>query len=147
VLIMPGPPGFKGGAAAKGGAASMTCGGCGRPIGAADRVVKHDALSARYHAECYVCKQCSKPLDGKASVVHNDAPYCEADYESLVRTKCCVCQGSISGVGNALEIAQDDGPPLQLHSTCFRCQTCNKTLKGGPFYVKNSKVYCEPHAQ
>jgi hypothetical protein len=118
------------------------CMGCSRPISAQERVLP--ALNGKWHPQCFVCEQCQKPLENKQVVVMDGKPYCEQDYESLFRTNCASCGKPVGA--QVLEIEGDAGK-VSYHPTCFRCATCNKSLKGIPFFLKGKEVYCEKDAQ
>jgi len=123
------------------GAGVLKCGGCLAAISGKESVI--NALGEKWHQHCFVCENCKETLVGKQTVVQNKKPYCEKCFETLFRTKCVGCDKVIDG--QVMEI-DSDGVSLSYHPTCFRCSTCNKSLKGIPFYVRDNAVYCETHA-
>jgi len=125
----------------KGGSSGLKCAGCKDPISGKEPVV--NALNAQWHQMCFVCDNCREPLVGQACVANKGKPYCEGCYEQLFRTKCAACNQVIDG--QVLELGSE-GAPVSYHPSCFKCGTCDKPLKGAPFYLKGPGVFCEAHA-
>jgi len=119
---------------------ALKCAGCKDPISGKEPVI--NALHQQWHQMCFICNNCRQPLVGQACVQNKGLPYCEPCYEDLFRTKCVACKLTIDG--QVLELGGDTA--VSYHPECFKCQQCKKSLKGAPFFLKGSGVFCELHA-
>jgi len=120
----------------------IKCMGCQLPISGKEPVV--NAMNGQWHRLCFVCEHCKETLVGQPCIVHtNKKPYCEKDFEMLFKTKCVACGEVIEG--QVLEIG-DGLAAAAYHPSCFKCNTCQKVLKGAPFYLRENAAYCEAHA-
>jgi len=123
------------------GSGLQQCAGCTLSLSGADGIV--NALNEKWHKHCFVCEHCREPLEGRQCIVQKGKPYCEKDHDLLFRTRCVACSKVIDG--QILEIGSDNST-VSYHPACFKCVTCDKALKGSPFYLKGNSVFCEAHA-
>ncbi|XP_048582547.1 leupaxin isoform X2 [Nematostella vectensis] len=109
------------------------CGGCGQPI--MDNYIS--ALSAHWHAECFICTECRQPFPGGSFFDHDGRPYCEMHYHAKRGTLCYSCQKPITG--RCITAMH-----RKFHPEHFVCAFCLKQLNKGTFKEQNDKPYCHP---
>lgn len=109
------------------------CGGCGEPI--MDSYIS--ALSAHWHAECFVCSECHQAFPGGSFFEHDGRPYCEMHYHARRGTLCYSCQKPITG--RCITAMH-----RKFHPEHFVCAFCLKQLNKGTFKEQNDKPYCHP---
>ncbi|XP_031571569.1 paxillin-like isoform X2 [Actinia tenebrosa] len=109
------------------------CAGCGQPI--MDNYIS--ALSAHWHAECFVCFECRQPFPGGSFFDHDGRPYCEMHYHAKRGTLCYSCQKPITG--RCITAMH-----RKFHPEHFVCAFCLKQLNKGTFKEQNDKPYCHP---
>ncbi|KXJ07159.1 paxillin isoform X2 [Exaiptasia diaphana] len=109
------------------------CGGCGKPI--MDNYIS--ALSAHWHAECFVCFECRQPFPGGSFFDHDGRPYCEMHYHARRGTLCYSCQKPITG--RCITAMH-----RKFHPEHFVCAFCLKQLNKGTFKEQHDKPYCHP---
>jgi hypothetical protein len=107
------------------------CDACNDPITDA----KLTALGQTWHATCFGCFQCSKPLAGESFCEQDGNPFCREDYGQLFSPRCTGCRKAIIE-GSVLNVQGE-----QYHEDCFVCEECETSLQGG-FMVNNSLNYC-----
>jgi mono/diheme cytochrome c family protein len=102
-----------------------------------------NAMGHKWHKDCFMCCVCSRPLVGVPCFAQGDKAYCDADYKNLFASKCASCHAPIDG--QYLEVG--DGPTNhQYHPQCFNCGICGISVRGQPFFCKQSTLYCQTHA-
>ncbi|KAK3753264.1 hypothetical protein QZH41_015207 [Actinostola sp. cb2023] len=109
------------------------CGGCGQPI--MDNYIS--ALSAHWHAECFICFECRQPFPGGSFFDHDGRPYCEMHYHARRGTLCYSCQKPITG--RCITAMH-----RKFHPEHFVCAFCLKQLNKGTFKEQHDKPYCHP---
>lgn len=88
-----------------------------------------------YHADCFCCVVCSKPLQGKYFNTEKGM-FCEEDY-ACSRDKCARCskpimESTLKALGQV------------YHPDCFVCSMCPKSLEGIEFFVtEENKPLCK----
>lgn len=124
-----------------------SCGGCGQKI-VEGAVVK--ALGAQWHAECFVCACCCKPLGVKGEDeesafnfhLHNGAVYCERDYLEHFCKKCNGC-----GFPVDLGLRASDAT---WHRECFVCYECRQPfadMEECTFAMIDGRPFCPKDAE
>lgn len=107
------------------------CGGCCKPI-----LTNYiSALNAKWHPECFVCRECMAPFTHGSFFELNGLPYCETHYHAIRGSLCAGCQKPItsrciSAMGK------------KFHQEHFVCAFCLKQLNKGTFKEQNDKPYC-----
>eukprot|EP00294_Goniomonas_avonlea_P001454 CAMPEP_0114548926 /NCGR_PEP_ID=MMETSP0114-20121206/5249_1 /TAXON_ID=31324 /ORGANISM="Goniomonas sp, Strain m" /LENGTH=309 /DNA_ID=CAMNT_0001733563 /DNA_START=9 /DNA_END=938 /DNA_ORIENTATION=- len=88
------------------------CGGCEKPI--SGKITR--ALDRRWHADCFVCQKCTKPIVGNFMNI-GGKPCCSGCSDADVSSECGGCSKPIGGkVLTALD--------KNWHVDCFKCKTC-----------------------
>jgi len=113
---------------------SPECYKCGRPI--LDNLIS--AMDKSFHAECFVCANCSCPVLENFHE-HEGSPYCQDCYLECIAPKCLACKKPIM----SNYIAALDG---YWHPDCFICQEpgCGP-FKDGSFFELDGLPFCEKH--
>ncbi|KAJ0057290.1 hypothetical protein NL108_002231, partial [Boleophthalmus pectinirostris] len=75
-----------------------------------------NALKQTWHASCFVCSACHKPIGGNAFHMEDGQPYCEQDYYSLFGNNCHGCDFPIEAGDKFIEALG-----VTYHDTCFVC--------------------------
>lgn len=96
------------------------CGNCKMPLGAGQYVT---AASQTYHAACFVCSLCRKPISG-SFVTAGNQPVC-VQCSAASAPSCSGCGGKITEGG----FVTVQG--LSFHPQHFACATCGTSLKSG----------------
>ncbi|CAO0797557.1 unnamed protein product [Mucor circinelloides] len=113
--------------------AGLDCPKCHQPIEGS--VVS--ALDQVWHAHCFTCSTCRKPLENQQFFEKNGQPYCKKDYQDLFSLHCDFChepieQQAISALGK------------HYHEGHFCCTACGKPFGDhSAFMVHNDKPYCQ----
>ncbi|KAK7895215.1 hypothetical protein WMY93_020540 [Mugilogobius chulae] len=100
-----------------------------------------NALKQTFHATCFVCTACKKPIGGNAFHMEDGQPYCEQDFYSLFGHNCHGCDFPIEAGDKFIEALG-----FTWHDTCFVCTVCCASLEGQPFFSKKDKPLCKTHA-
>uniref|UniRef100_A0A673G3C5 Paxillin-like n=2 Tax=Sinocyclocheilus rhinocerous TaxID=307959 RepID=A0A673G3C5_9TELE len=108
------------------------CGGCARAI--LENYIS--ALSALWHPECFVCRECFTPFVNGSFFEHDGQPYCEVHYHSRRGSLCSGCQKPITG-------RCITAMGKKFHPEHFVCAFCLKQLNKGTFKEQNDKPYCQ----
>lgn len=74
--------------------AGLDCPKCHKPIEGS--VVS--ALDQIWHAHCFTCSTCRKPLENEQFFEKNEEPYCKKDYQNLFSLHCDFCHDPIEQV-------------------------------------------------
>ncbi|CAN0059437.1 unnamed protein product [Lampetra planeri] len=109
------------------------CGGCSRAI--VENYIS--ALSALWHPECFVCRECFTPFINGSFFEHEGQPYCEVHYHERRGSLCSGCQKPITG-------RCITAMAKKFHPEHFVCAFCLKQLNKGTFKEQNDKPYCHP---
>ena len=93
-------------------------------------------LGKNWHLECFVCQTCKQPFEGGSFREYAGLPYCDADFEVLLKnTNCGGCSQPIGD--DFIEVMAK-----LWHPHCFVCSVCNGPLSGG-FIRRNNKPVCK----
>jgi len=112
-----------------------TCTRCGKAINKGQYFNSSDGTK-HWHAECFVCASCKMPFDSKGTHYELDGEvYCQLHYHMKKGSVCASCGLPI--VGDALE-----ANGAVWHTDCFKCATCQRSLKGVTFHLINGKPTC-----
>ncbi|OXU23720.1 hypothetical protein TSAR_006505 [Trichomalopsis sarcophagae] len=130
------------------------CGGCNRAI--MENYIS--ALNSQWHPDCFVCRDCKKPVSGKSFYAmegkplcpkcdcrqkfqggsffdHEGQPYCETHYHAKRGSLCAGCHKPITGRCITAMFRK-------FHPEHFVCAFCLKQLNKGTFKEQNDKPYC-----
>jgi len=112
-------------------ASLSVCAGCQHTI------TEHglEALSKKWHVQCFVCTVCRKPLSG--SFLHRDGnPYCAEDFHKLFSKVC-------NGCGKVIQGQFLKALNKEWHvSGCFVCSKCDCSLIND-FVERKGKNFCK----
>lgn len=137
----------------------QTCHGCDKWIGGA---MVH-AMNHAWHARCFVCAQCTTPLEHVSFYEHDGRPYCHLDFHELFARRCFHCQTPIV---EERFVTIDDAQlgERSYHELHFFCASCgdpfldpkdlpspkpdasvdtDEGYAGKPFFVQGAHPYCE----
>ncbi|XP_077061961.1 transforming growth factor beta-1-induced transcript 1 protein-like isoform X7 [Siphateles boraxobius] len=95
------------------------------------------ALSALWHPQCFVCRECYSPFVNGSFFEHEGQPLCEAHYHQSRGSLCQACQQPILG-----RCVTAMGAKFHPHHLV--CHFCLKPLSKGCFKEQDSKPYCHP---
>ncbi|XP_078489557.1 PDZ and LIM domain protein 7-like [Ciona intestinalis] len=98
------------------------------------------ALNETWHVTCFVCTDCKQAFRDGVFHLHNEKPYCVADYNRLFGTICKGCGFAIEAGDHYVEAIKQ-----QWHETCFTCAVCHVDLKNAGFFAVNEKPVCSNH--
>lgn len=109
------------------------CQGCQGPI--LDNYIS--ALSALWHPDCFVCRECLAPFSGGSFFEHEGRPLCENHFHAQRGSLCATCGLPVTGrCVSALG--------RRFHPDHFTCTFCLRPLTKGSFQERASKPYCQP---
>ncbi|EQB77935.1 transforming growth factor beta-1-induced transcript 1 protein [Camelus ferus] len=109
------------------------CQGCQGPI--LDNYIS--ALSALWHPDCFVCRECFAPFSGGSFFEHEGRPLCENHFHARRGSLCATCGLPVTGrCVSALG--------RRFHPDHFTCTFCLRPLTKGSFQERASKPYCQP---
>ncbi|XP_043405134.1 transforming growth factor beta-1-induced transcript 1 protein isoform X3 [Chelonia mydas] len=112
---------------------STRCQGCGQAI--LENYIS--ALSALWHPECFVCRECYAPFLQGSFFEHDGRPFCETHYHKQRGSLCWGCEKPIAG-------RCITAMARKFHPEHFVCAFCLKQLNKGTFKEQNDKPYCHP---
>uniref|UniRef100_A0A8C3S861 Transforming growth factor beta 1 induced transcript 1 n=1 Tax=Chelydra serpentina TaxID=8475 RepID=A0A8C3S861_CHESE len=112
---------------------STRCQGCGQAI--LENYIS--ALSALWHPECFVCRECYAPFLQGSFFEHGGRPFCETHYHKQRGSLCWGCEKPIAG-------RCITAMARKFHPEHFVCAFCLKQLNKGTFKEQNDKPYCHP---
>ncbi|NXG54012.1 FBLI1 protein, partial [Psilopogon haemacephalus] len=111
------------------------CAFCHKAVGQGEAAV--EALRKLYHAGCFTCRSCSRPLAGQRYYQREGRPICDSCYQATLE-KCAKCQGLIV---ERIVRALGKG----YHPACFSCTACARPIGTESFAVdERDEVYCVP---
>ncbi|KAL0144092.1 LIM domain-containing protein [Mucor lusitanicus] len=135
-----------------------------KPSSQQDRGSVVSALDQVWHAHCFTCCTCRKPLENQQFFEKNGQPYCKKDYQDLFSLHCDFCHEPIEQrlmVHNDKPYCQEDYMKIgcgeyisgeyinaldkEWHKSCFVCTDCKRPFTGGSFLVRDNMPYCEQH--
>ncbi|KAM9208229.1 transforming growth factor beta-1-induced transcript 1 protein isoform 2-T2 [Dugong dugon] len=109
------------------------CQGCQGPI--LDNYIS--ALSALWHPDCFVCRECFAPFSGGSFFEHEGRPLCENHFHARRGSLCATCGLPVTGrCVSALG--------RRFHPDHFTCTFCLRPLTKGSFQERAGKPYCQP---
>nr|XP_048311048.1 transforming growth factor beta-1-induced transcript 1 protein isoform X5 [Myodes glareolus] len=109
------------------------CQGCQGPI--LDNYIS--ALSALWHPDCFVCRECLAPFSGGSFFEHEGRPLCENHFHAQRGSLCATCGLPVTGrCVSALG--------RRFHPDHFTCTFCLRPLTKGSFQERAGKPYCQP---
>ncbi|XP_051967950.1 transforming growth factor beta-1-induced transcript 1 protein-like isoform X2 [Xyrauchen texanus] len=109
------------------------CQGCSQPI--MENYIS--ALSALWHPQCFVCRECYSPFVNGSFFEYEGQPLCEAHYHQSRGSVCQACQQPILG-----RCVTAMGGKFHPHHLV--CHFCLKPLSKGCFKEQENKPYCHP---
>ncbi|XP_053883504.1 transforming growth factor beta-1-induced transcript 1 protein isoform X2 [Malaclemys terrapin pileata] len=112
---------------------STRCQGCNQAI--LENYIS--ALSALWHPECFVCRECYAPFLQGSFFEHGGRPFCETHYHKQRGSLCWGCEKPIAG-------RCITAMARKFHPEHFVCAFCLKQLNKGTFKEQNDKPYCHP---
>ncbi|MBN3324727.1 FBLI1 protein, partial [Atractosteus spatula] len=109
------------------------CGFCHKLVPSTEPAV--EALSKTYHAGCFQCRQCRRPLAGQLYYNKVGTPLCEPCYSATLE-RCMRCSQVIQDhVIRAMGKAS--------HPECFICTVCSRPIGEEKFAVDDkNELYC-----
>uniref|UniRef100_W5MMG4 Filamin binding LIM protein 1 n=1 Tax=Lepisosteus oculatus TaxID=7918 RepID=W5MMG4_LEPOC len=112
---------------------SEICGYCHKLVPSTEPAV--EALSKTYHAGCFQCRQCRRPLAGQLYYNKVGTPLCEPCYSATLE-RCMRCSQVIQDhVIRAMGKAS--------HPECFICTVCSRPIGEEKFAVDDkNELYC-----
>ncbi|NXR11724.1 FBLI1 protein, partial [Semnornis frantzii] len=111
------------------------CAFCHKALGHSEAAV--EALQKLYHAGCFTCRTCHRPLAGQRYYQRDGRPMCDTCYQATLE-KCAKCQGLIV---ERIIRALGKG----YHPGCFSCTACGRAIGTESFAVDEwDEVYCVP---
>lgn len=109
------------------------CQGCQGPI--LDNYIS--ALSALWHPDCFVCRECFAPFSAGSFFEHEGRPLCENHFHARRGSLCATCGLPVTGrCVSALG--------RRFHPDHFTCTFCLRALTKGSFQERAGKPYCQP---
>ena len=88
-----------------------------------------------YHSTCFLCQQCSQPMDFN-DVRRRDAELlCSRCAEQLFSIRCVQCREKISSDG----VIVDNHP---FHRRCLRCEQCRQSFDDEGYVRLERRLYC-----
>ncbi|XP_027714834.1 transforming growth factor beta-1-induced transcript 1 protein isoform X1 [Vombatus ursinus] len=109
------------------------CQGCQGPI--LENYIS--ALSALWHPDCFVCRECFTPFSGGSFFEHEGRPLCESHFHARRGSLCATCGLPVTGrCVSALG--------RRFHPDHFTCTFCLRPLTKGSFQERADKPYCQP---
>ncbi|XP_068018907.1 filamin-binding LIM protein 1 isoform X2 [Melanerpes formicivorus] len=111
------------------------CAFCHKALGRGEAAV--EALRKLYHADCFTCRSCQRPLAAQRYYQRDGRPICDSCYQATLE-KCAKCQGLIV---ERIVRALGKG----YHPGCFSCSACGRAIGTESFAVDEwDEVYCVP---
>ncbi|XP_054251028.1 filamin-binding LIM protein 1 [Indicator indicator] len=111
------------------------CAFCHKALGRGEAAV--EALRKLYHAGCFTCRTCQRPLAAQRYYQRDGRPICDSCYQATLE-KCAKCQGLIV---ERIVRALGKG----YHPGCFSCTACGRAISTESFAVDEwDEVYCVP---
>ncbi|XP_054031617.1 filamin-binding LIM protein 1 [Dryobates pubescens] len=111
------------------------CAFCHKALGRGEAAV--EALRKLYHAGCFTCRSCQRPLAAQRYYQRDGRPICDSCYQATLE-KCAKCQGLIV---ERIVRALGKG----YHPGCFSCSACGRAIGTESFAVDEwDEVYCVP---
>jgi hypothetical protein len=118
---------------------AQACAGCHKPIAPGEKF--KTALNAVWHATCFKCGICLKPLVKGMKFFKGDmgSAVCE-DCKKKRRQLCYLCKKPTARA----EIVNVTG--LKVHTHCFRCNICDTSLVSG-YIQSKGQFLCIAHGK
>jgi hypothetical protein len=107
-----------------------TCRVCGNVIASYEAIEFNNGL---YHPDCFHCASCG-------SIIEAGSGYAKRG-DNAVCAKCAKQVAACVGCKKPLSGQYLVGPDGKYHADCFKCASCNQSLKSG-FVEKNGKGVC-----
>lgn len=111
-----------------------TCFGCKRPITGAYVT----ALDRTWHADCFRCAGCGRPIGENSFYTHEGRPYHAGCYHERFSPRCAGCGKVITG-------AYTTAMGKTWHPEHFVCAAGGEPIGGRRYFEKDGKAYCETH--
>jgi LIM domain-containing protein 2 len=97
---------------------------------------KYEHRGRQWHAECFICKLCSKQIGTNSFIPRGDEVVCVPCYEQQYSQTCTKCSAPIAkGRG----IVYNNSP---WHRDCFCCSHCQRVLGRERFTSVKDQPYC-----
>jgi len=100
------------------------------------------AVESKWHTSCLKCAECGVQLENQVSCFERDGHmYCKEDYVRIFTSKCFRCMMKLSSSDLVMKVRQ-----CLFHVDCFRCATCDASLKKGDLFgLLDDVPYCRTH--
>jgi len=121
-------------------ATATMCHACNKLLNATEASVV--ALGHSWHAACFVCNSCHKPITAQCLELEGN-PYCSsaclerAEESAAAAPRCAKCNKVIAEGCDYLIVGDNS-----FHSTCFVCAHCSAPLAGVDFFDVNGQTLC-----
>uniref|UniRef100_A0A8C4VH94 Transforming growth factor beta 1 induced transcript 1 n=1 Tax=Gopherus evgoodei TaxID=1825980 RepID=A0A8C4VH94_9SAUR len=112
---------------------STRCQGCGQAI--LENYIS--ALSALWHPECFVCRECYAPFLQGSFFEHGGRPFCETHYHKQRGSLCWGCEKPIAG-------RCITAMARKFHPSTSSAPSASSSSNKGTFKEQNDKPYCHP---
>jgi hypothetical protein len=109
-----------------------TCHGCRKQI-SGDSIT---ALGQTWHAVCFRCAGCGRPIGEKRFGEHENRPYHAQCYHERFSPRCAGCGQPITGTCTT-------ALGKTWHPEHFVCAHCRRPFAGGRFRERDGRPYCE----
>lgn len=109
------------------------CVGCGNVF--RPGMKKYEHRGRQWHADCFICKQCQKPIGSNTFIPRGTDIVCVPCYENTYSKSCIKC-GLAIGKGG---IVYNNSP---WHRHCFCCSNCQRVLGRERFTSVADQPYC-----
>lgn len=113
-----------------------TCHGCRKQINGAYVT----ALGQTWHAACFRCASCGRPIGENRFHEHANRPYHAQCYHERFSPRCAGCGQPITG-------AYTTALGKTWHPEHFVCAHCRRPFAGSSFYERDGRAYCDRHFQ
>jgi LIM domain-containing protein 2 len=96
---------------------------------------KYEYNGKQWHEQCFLCKECLKPITSSSFVPREEHIVCIPCYEQRYAQRCTKCNQVISAGGVTYK-------STSWHRECFTCTHCKKTLAGEKFTSHEDRPFC-----
>ncbi|XP_030077359.1 prickle-like protein 4 isoform X1 [Microcaecilia unicolor] len=98
-----------------------------------------EAEGWNWHVEHFCCTDCEGVLGGQKYVMKSGSPYCFTCFQSLYAETCQSCGDPI---GLDCQHVSYQGQHWHARTSCFCCDSCQKSLLGSPFTIRYGVLFC-----
>lgn len=97
-----------------------------------------EALGRKWHKNCFTCTECNCELSSSFMTDEAKRPYCREHFLSRAGNRCGKCGGPIEGESVTYN-------NQKLHTRCFSCKDCGRSLAGRQYLTFEGQLYCNTH--